>query len=219
MSREIQEYLRTVPDDYVQYHLKRTLRLMDRPDIDRMQNIIQRFISFIPSDLHQKDKAALLYEVVTRRSHYMEEENESRFVFVAALISGKAVCMGIAELYAILCSRAGISCRIVVGYAWNHTPEDGCLHAWNMVRLPENGTYRWYHCDPTWDLDELRVPDRRFFLKSDEYMRENNHIWLADRYPRCPESAVGKVILNEKGVGLTCRILEEVIASALAGRG
>jgi len=223
MDRDIREYLKTVPDDYAEYHLKRTLRLMDETDIDCIQRMIKRFTSIIPKNLTDREKAALMYEVLTRRIHYVNDEedadDETRFVFVSALIAGKGVCMGIAQLYTILCINMGITCKTVVGYAWNRSVEDGGLHAWNMVRLSENGTYRWYHCDPTWDLDEVHCPYRRFFLKSDGYMRDHRHMWLEERYPCCEQSAGGKTILNKKGVDLTCHILEEVIASGLAKRG
>ncbi|MCI7085752.1 hypothetical protein MR988_06540 [bacterium] len=54
-----------------------------------------------------------------------------------ALINGKAVCQGYAELYSCLLSRAGINNALI-------SSKD---HVWNAVEL-EN---QWYNVDVTWD--------------------------------------------------------------------
>lgn len=217
MNRKIYEQLCSVPDDYDQNHLHRTIQLMDATHLHYTKDIIQRFTSIIPENLSETQKAALLYEVLTRRIHYSHNENsKSRFVFVSALLSQKAVCMGIAELYNILCNWIGISCKTIIGYAWNGFDENnGSLHAWNLVKLQTSTGKQWFHCDPTWDLDELNYTSKRFFLKNDNYMKMNRHIWLDNKYPKCPENYQGNIPLNEKGVEMTCHILEQVIASTL----
>lgn len=212
----IAEELQSIPADYVQEHLKRTINLLSSSELQSLGRIFRRFAGVIPSEMSEEQKAVLLYEVVTRSVCYSQnEKSESRFVFVSALLAGEAVCMGIAELYAFLCNWAGIRCKIVIGYAWNHFFEDGSLHAWNMVRFTENGSEQWFHCDPTWDLSELNRTEKEYLLKGDTYMKLHRHIWLPERYPVCRTDA-GKVgRLNEKGVERTCQILKEVIASIL----
>lgn len=217
MNQKIYEQLCSIPDDYAHHHLHRTIQLMDASHVDYTKGIIQRFTAIIPESLSETQKAALLYEVITRRIQYSHNEScESRFVFVSALLSQEAVCMGIAELYNILCNWIGISCKTIIGYAWNGSDENnGSLHAWNLVKLPTSTGGQWFHCDPTWDLEELNYSSKRFFLKNDTYMNANRHLWLNNKYPKCPVNHQGNITLNEKGVEKTCHILEQVIASTL----
>ena len=182
---QIYDQLTSIPEDYAKHHLQNTMHLMDKQQISFTKDILDRFISIIPDNLSRVQKAALLYEVIIRKTHYSSDpSSESKFVFVSALLSQKAVCMGIAELYGIFCNWIGIPCRTIVGYAWNgDDTNNGSLHAWNLVKIPTEVGESWFHCDPTWDLSELNHINNRFFLKSDTYMKENRHIWLEDKYP------------------------------------
>lgn len=215
MKAKIYNELNGIPDDYVQEHLKHTLGLIDEKNLLKLHAIINRFISIIPEELSSIQKAAILYEVVTRRTHYSDSTNyESSFVFVSALLSQKAVCMGIAELYSILCTWIGIPNITIIGYAWKGCDiSNGSLHAWNMIKVKEQNFESWFHCDPTWDLKENNSPSNMFFLKNDEYMHERNHLWIKYKYPICFDNFNDIVHLNEEGVSLICRFLEQVIAS------
>lgn len=217
MNQQIYDQLKNIPDDYAKYHLQNTIHLMDERQIAFTKDILDRFISIIPDNLSRAQKAALLYEVIIRKTHYSSDvSSESKFVFVSALLSQKAVCMGIAELYGIFCNWIGIPCRTIVGYAWNGDAiSQGRLHAWNLVKLPTKAGECWFHCDPTWDLSELNYTYNRFFLKSDTYMKNNRHIWLEDKYPLCCNNYLENIFLDEKGVAFTCHILDQVIASSL----
>ena len=91
-----------------------------------------------------------------------------------ALLEGTAVCAGYAKAYEALMDAAGIPCEYVSGYATGN-------HAWNVVEIDGE----WYHVDTTWDDP---TPDREgyvrydYFLKSDDYMRQNLHTrWTSDR--------------------------------------
>lgn len=216
-NQQIYNILKNVPDDYAQHHLENTLHLMDERQIAFTNDIFSRFTSLIPDNLSKAQKAALLYEVIIRKTHYSKDvASESKFVFVSALLSQKAVCMGIAELYGLFCNWINIPCKTIVGYAWNTNDiSHGSLHAWNLIKLPTQTGEYWFHCDPTWDLSELNYSNNRFFLKSDTYMKNNRHIWLENRYPLCFDNYTENIFLNEKGVELTCHILDQVIASSL----
>ena len=220
MNPTIIEQLNSIPDDYTQEHLKRTIRLMDPSHVRQIRTIIEKFTSIIPEQLSTTQKAAILYEVITRRTQYSDIAGcESQYVFVSALLSQKAVCMGIAELYSILCTWMEIPNKLIIGYAWNgFDTNNGSLHAWNLVKLSLNKSETWFHCDPTWDLVMVNHSSHRFFLKSDSYMKENKHIWIDKKYPHCAENYPYSIKLNEEGVQLTCRILNNVIASTLKTR-
>lgn len=75
------------------------------------------------------------------------------FTPYGALINGRSVCEGYAELFKMLCDKYNIPCITVNG--------DGLVndfsitsHKWNMVQM-ENG--KWYGVDPTWADQGSRI--------------------------------------------------------------
>jgi hypothetical protein len=73
----------------------------------------------------------------------------------AVIGRGASVCQGYAEVYALLCSLAGLECRVVSGaargYGFDPFAERDLPyaenHAWNAVRIATG----WYLVDVTWD--------------------------------------------------------------------
>lgn len=91
-EKEALEFLRKeVGNDYVPWHLERTFRLMNQKEIECIRRLIRKFTEMIPADFSPKQKAALLFEILVKRGTYVDEENENRFVYVSALITGNSV--------------------------------------------------------------------------------------------------------------------------------
>jgi hypothetical protein len=73
----------------------------------------------------------------------------------AVIGRGASVCQGYAEAYALLCSIAGLECRVVSGFARGYGFDPfgerdrpyAENHAWNAVRIGSE----WYLVDVTWD--------------------------------------------------------------------
>lgn len=221
-EKEALEFLKKeVGDDYVPWHLERTFRLMNQKEIECVRRLIRKFTEMIPADFSPKQKAALLFEILVKRGTYVDEENENRFVYVSALITGNSVCMGFSELYCILCYSLGIECSIVIGFAWNKgLTEDAGLHAWNIVTLPQsekNGNVTLkYHVDVTWSLGGLSCDMKNsYFLKSDQFMEEHSHLWNKEYY-KCPEDNREIMNIKKEEVKRICRILEKATALQLA---
>ncbi len=79
--------------------------------------------------------------------------------FAATLIAGRSACAGYSNLFAKMCSLAGMECRTVPGYTRNygldvfaHEDPTKVNHAWNAVKLAGE----WRLVDPTWDAGRLR---------------------------------------------------------------
>ena len=70
----------------------------------------------------------------------------------AALVNGKAVCQGYANLFYLMMQRLGVDARIITGWG------DGEAHAWNIVKLGN----LYYNCDSTWDVGAKTY---RYFLR------------------------------------------------------
>lgn len=98
------------------------------------------------SDMSDADKIRAVYDYVYENVKYdvVHKKNEHyhlKTTAYAALKNGCAVCGGYAGLVYRLLREAGISARIITGYA------DGEYHAWNIAEL--DGL--WYNIDVTWD--------------------------------------------------------------------
>lgn len=166
--------------------------------------------------LEPAKKVRLLYEVLSKSltydsATYAPGEGRGRFSYIGGLRSGKCVCMGISELFTLLAGILDLKAETVIGCVCKEVGRGG-LHAWNMVWLPENGTDVPYHLDLTWDLDKYAANGFRYYLKSDDYMREQKRLWLPERYPRCPVDCDPRQIpeIDSEAVRLLCGRLEKL---------
>lgn len=109
------------------------------------------------------------------------------FTPYGGLVNHKAVCLGYAATFQLLCDLAGVECITVVGAAFQ-SQED---HGWNMVRLDGN----WYCVDATWDanyremgMTRGRERDWDYFNVTSDDMAGSNHQW---DYANTPEAVTG----------------------------
>lgn len=109
--------------------------------------------------------------------------------FAAALITGRSACAGYSNLFARMCSLAGMECRTVPGYTRNRgmdffADEDptNINHAWNAVKLAGE----WRLVDPTWDAGRLR--DGMFEKAySTDYLFSGPGMYSHTHFPRDPQ--------------------------------
>ncbi len=111
-------------------------------------------------DLEKKtdyEKISSIYDYIVKNVDYdYDSSGDEKYSAYGALINGKAVCQGYAQLFYRLATDSGISCRIISGTA------GGGDHAWNIAGI--NG--RYYLLDPTWDSGNFS--GRGYFLKGSE---------------------------------------------------
>jgi transglutaminase/protease-like cytokinesis protein 3 len=120
---------------------------------------------------YQKEKAIHDYIV----SHIAYDISLTNYSAYAALTKGVTVCQGFALLTYRMLTDAGITNRIVEGYA------GGRAHAWNEVNLDNH----WYQLDTTWDdpvpFVKGRVLYTYFNVTSAELQKD--HTWTQSNYP------------------------------------
>jgi hypothetical protein len=136
----------------------------------QVQKILKDIIKPVMNDF-QKEKAIHDYIV----SHIAYDTTLANYSAYAALTKGKTVCQGFALLTYRMLDEAGITNRIVEGYA------GGRSHAWNLVQIEGN----WYQLDTTWDdpvpFEKGRIMDTYFNL-TDASLRKD-HSWIQTDYP------------------------------------
>ena len=105
----------------------------------------------------------------------------SIYTSLAMVFENGGVCAAYSNLFYDLAKKAGLEVKYIRGTITNSR-----RHAWNLVKVDG----KWYHLDATWDDNNGGVKDYNynFYLKSDKYMRENDHLWNPKSYPKCKES-------------------------------
>ncbi|MDE6425190.1 MAG: hypothetical protein K2K89_03510 [Ruminococcus sp.] len=115
-------------------------------------------------------KISEIYNYIINNVRYATYSTDDlKYTAYGALYNGEAVCQGIASLFYRMAKEAGVSCRMIVGYA-------GEPHAWNITSI--DGVY--YLLDPTFDLYFNKVSDCKYFLCGaddfDDYNKKITHI-------------------------------------------
>lgn len=108
------------------------------------------------------EKERLIHDIVCGHADYNsnavvddpQDPEMSQSCISAVLFSRTTVCAGYAQLFTLLCSRAGISCITLTSDT----------HAWNKVRM---GSV-WYNVDCTWNDSR---GDDTFFNVTDEQLK------------------------------------------------
>lgn len=101
-------------------------------------------------------KIKAIYEYMG--TNFVYDHTLQKFTDYEGLTTGSMVCQGYALLTYKLCWKAGLPCRIVVGFS------NGENHGWNMVQLDG----KWYYLDTTWDAADEGTPMYwNYFLKSE----------------------------------------------------
>lgn len=112
--------------------------------------------------LPDNERIRIIYDYICENVDYdYENLNDSTYTLkysaYAALINGKAVCQGYANLFYRMALEAGIDTRIITGMA------GGGYHSWNIVELSN----KFYYLDSAWDAPSTSYS--WFLLGSDNY--------------------------------------------------
>ena len=137
-------------------------------------------------------RAKVIHDWIALNIEYCAEETAARALsgdLTAALITGRSACAGYSNLFARMCSLAGMECRTVPGYTRDYgldvfSDEDPTKvnHAWNAVKLAGE----WRLVDPTWDAGRLR--EGRFERAySTDYLFSGPGIFSHTHFPRDPQ--------------------------------
>lgn len=212
INRSIIKELRNYTDNnYAVVHIQEASTEYGRDKIALLIEKIIRFSNLLPHYLNDLQKATLMYQIVTETVTYDHKENDDeKYTYLKALFKGSAVCMGIAELYYILCTACGLKCNIVVGYSTD-SEKDDAYHAWNQVRLTDsNNKTTWYMADPTWDLSENNH-EWKYFMKSDLYFRLHGHYWLTGDYVLCQNSLDNPTPFSDSVINRIIAIFQDIV--------
>lgn len=121
----------------------------------QLEAAADRILQTVPRGATDWEKALYIHDALIRSVTY--EDGERDQTAYAALVDGKAVCMGYAMAYEYLLTRAGVEADTVCGYAdeLSAALDDTLMqmpgHAWTVVTFTENGVRQSCFVDTTWD--------------------------------------------------------------------
>lgn len=125
---------------------------------------LNTILSGVDSSWSDFEKTLYLHDYLA--THFIYNENAGQYDVYTFLTTKSGVCQSYTLTMQALLTALGIQNSRVTSYDMNHT--------WNLVKL---GT-SWYHMDVTWDdpqPDQLGQVQHTYFLKSDDYMKNNDH--------------------------------------------
>lgn len=165
----------------------------DRKIYDQAGSVLRKALKDGMSDM---EKETAIYSWIVNNVNYdwthqdqMAETPRESFTPYGGLVNRKAVCLGYATTFQLLCDLAGVECITVVGAAHGSTSD----HGWNMVRMDGD----WYCVDVTWDANYREQgfgwkasgpEDWRYFNVTSDEMAESDHQW---DYANTPEAVTG----------------------------
>lgn len=165
--------------------------VMNSLKIDRMNTeyeIIRAVYDYVTSNVEYD--YAMLNEIEYYENEDLALTNSQLTTFSAykALIHGKAICQGYANLMYRMLREAGLSVRFIGGTS------RGVGHAWNIARI--NGKY--YNLDSTWD-EGADINTYKFFLKGSasgqfpDHTRDSEYrtAEFNSKFPMSPVSYLG----------------------------
>ena len=155
----------------------------DRDVYDAAKKVLDKILEQDMSDL---EKETAIYRWVVNNVWYdwthqdaMKETPRESFTPYGGLVNHKALCLGYATTFQLLCDLAGVECITVVGAAFGSLED----HGWNMVRLDGN----WYCLDVTWDsnyresgVSSGREEDWDYFNVTSDDMADSDHQWRSE---------------------------------------
>lgn len=117
-------------------------------------------------------KVKLIHDYIVNNTRYQFGSN--CYTAYGALLEGRAVCQGYAQLTYKMLREAGLSCYVITGQANNGSRTED--HAWNIVKVGK----KWYYLDTTWDdpaggEDVLRYD---YFLVGSDKMDQDHAAFL-----------------------------------------
>ena len=166
----LEELDKLKPDDIVNIRYNNILYSSSIGDCYRVSDMkkllltCQKLLSDIDLNQPEEDIFMQVYIKLGLLLHYDDSDYSSAFN-LRTLLNKNGVCQGIAVTLKALLDMAHIESKIVFTY---------CLpigdHAFLQVKL--NG--KWYYCDLTWDLDNIKNGTIDYCLLSEESIQTSN---------------------------------------------
>jgi len=132
-----------------------------------VQESLRSAASYIRYRATDRGKAELLYNYLTTRFIYVEQETTTPLY--SALCAGIADAAGLAQAWQLICQQIPMDCYVVNGL------RDGEPWTWNIVSY--DGYYRHL------DLHSCIMEEQTLVLRTDEEM--SRYYWNASQFPVC----------------------------------
>ncbi len=170
-----------------------TLVIRVSNDFSSEEERVRAFYTWITHNVYYNHPAAMaIRNGVQRRTQIVNasshgQKNRARQLAETAFQTKVALCGGLSQLFAELCSRTGIDARVVYGVSRIDVSEINEVrnlkdHAWNAVYVNDE----WKLLDITWSTGRRDRTTGKWIRKVDDYyFFTPPHIFNATHYPEC----------------------------------
>lgn len=118
----------------------------------------------------QEEIYFLIAKEIATTTKYVDSNSAFWEHTVAAVLSHRAVCEGIAKMFLFLCQRIGnIPCAVITGTS------NGVPHAWNMIEL--NGVRKYIDVTSVLQTISLYTLVPAALFKSEQALRRSGYDW------------------------------------------
>lgn len=183
---------------------------------EKVKEIIAELGFTVETTEYEKVKA--VYDYVCSNVNYSSElDNDIVYTSWSALFRQEAVCQGYAQLMYKILKEAGMTVRLIPGYARN----TDIMHGWNIVKI---GDY-YYNLDSTWDTNYKKAgKDYAYFLKGDDFIDhirfdEYNTDEFYAKYPMARKDyGAEEQALSERSIKAAFRTIKPEIKKVSSGK-
>ena len=125
----------------------------------------------VKKGMSDKEKAVALHDYMVKNYSYDYSFKSDSYRIWGLLDNKKGVCQAYANLYRILCGRAGIECYCISGIGGDPGKMD--LHMWNVLKIDG----KWLYIDVTFDDSS---GTKLWLLKEEEeFYKDGKHVLVA----------------------------------------
>lgn len=149
-----------------EYNASATILSLQR---EQTEQVLEELTRFISDEATARSRASIFFRRLCNRCTYVEWEDQG--TIYDALVTCTSDSKGIAEAFAMLCTRSGVDCTTITGQ------KQGRTHWWNQVTIDG----QTYHVDLTAAM-EAGKSTMELLYDDDLYGAYN---WDTATYPAC----------------------------------
>ena len=145
-------------------------KIYNKNEINYLESQIDLLINYlITKEMPNEEKLIIIHDYLINNISYDQKEVDN-YKATAALLKGKAICTGYADVLAIILDKLNIPNYRIISSS----------HVWNIVYINN----KWLHIDLTYDdpIKSNSLVSYNYFLVDSSYLTDQEHIFNKSIY-------------------------------------
>ena len=149
-------------------HSKESMKNADKEAVEYSKKVDNIIAEVVKDGMSAKEKAVAIHDYMVKNYSYGDKYAKGSHYVWGLLDDKKGVCQAYANLYRILCRRAGLECYCISGIAGDKGKMD--LHMWNLLVIDGKELF----VDVT--FDDTSGTNRWLLKELDEFYKDGMHL-------------------------------------------